>query len=144
MGLDNQQIAEIDRRTLGTERISTREANLKTPDPEANQLLEKIRRRNPTRAAMLSNYVRYLCSFVKECKRVLRPRGQAFVTFGTSHIAGCRVEMDKFFRTAARREGLKIVATIVDSIPSRGMITKRHKTANCISDERVVWVRKVK
>ena len=144
LGLDNQQISEIDRRTLGTERTSTCEASIETPDPEANQLLDKIRRRNPTRAAMLSNYVRYLCAFVKECKRVLRPGGQAFVTFGTSHIAGYRVEMDKFFRSAARREGLKIVATIVDSIPSRGMITKRHRTAGCIRDERVVWVRKAK
>ena len=142
LGLPWEQIAEIDRITLGTERASSCHRCMPTPDSEANNLLEKIQRRNPTRAAMFSIYVRYLCDFVSECKRVLKPGGQAFVTFGTSHIAGYRVEMDKYFRAAALREGFRIVATIVDNIPSRGMITKRHRTAGCIKDERVVWVRK--
>lgn len=142
LGLSEQQIAEIDRLTLGTERTPICQQYQSIPDPEANRLLKKISLRNPTRAAMFSSYVRYLYDFVSECKRVLKPGGQAFVTFGTSHIAGYRVEMDKYFRAAASREGFNIVATIVDNIPSRGMITKRHKSAACISDERVVWIRK--
>ena len=142
LGVAPNIVAEIDRRTLGTERVSLKRAHgdLSTADKDANVLIEKIRLRNPIRAIMVADYVRYLHEFAEECRRVLRPGGDAFVTFGTSHVAGIKIDMAGFFRAAAKDKGLKLVTTLVDRIPSRGLITKRHATAGRIDDERVVWL----
>lgn len=143
LGISPNVIADIDKRTLGTERVSIKQSNgyLTTADKVANLLIEEIHQRNSTRAVMVAAYVRYLDDFAAECRRVLRSGGNAFVTFGTSHISGIKVDMAQFFRRAAEDKGLELVTTMVDRIPSRGLITKRHSTAGRIDDERVVWLR---
>lgn len=91
---------------------------------------------------MVAEYVRYLSRFALECARVLKPGGEAFVTFGTARVAGIPVAWDELFRTLADHAGLTLMAVFVDRIPSRGLMTSRHRTADTIDDERVVWVRK--
>ena len=143
LGVARHVVAETDRRTLGTERVSVTRVrdDLTTADKDANLLIEEIWQRNPIRAVMVADYIRYLYDFAAECRRILRPGGNAFVTFGTSHVAGIEVDMAYFFHSAAEDKGLKLVTTLVDRIPSRGLITKRHSTAGRIDDERVVWLR---
>ncbi len=144
LGFGHAEIAETDRRTLGTERVSVTNVNerLDTPLTEANTLIRKIAQRNTTRALMTAEYIRYLSRFARECFRVLKSGGEAFVTFGTGHVSGIPVAWDGFFRTAAEKAGLRIVAVLIDNIPSRGLMTARHGTSNTIDDERVVWLRR--
>jgi hypothetical protein len=144
LGLDADQIAEADRRTLGTERLSIRDQSerLATECAEANRLIVLINARNTVRALMVAEYVRYLTRFVQECHRVLTPGGHAFVSFGTSRVAGYPVDLASLFALAAERNGLRHVATLIDRIPSRGLLTQRHESASTIDDERVVWLRK--
>ena len=144
LGFRHSQIATVDRRTLGTERITIRQARtrLQTPFSDANSLIQAISEVNLTRALMVAEYVRYLNKFTKECARVLKDGGEAFVTFGTAHVAGMPVAWDALFRVLAAHAGLTVVAVFVDSIPSRGLLTSRHRTSGTIDDERVVWVRK--
>ena len=122
LGFDSPAIVEADRRTLGTERLSIRNASarLTTPLAEANTLIREVATVSPTRALMAAEYVRYLARFAIECARVLKPGGEAFVTFGTGHVAGRRVAWDRLFRTTAKQAGLRPVAVLVDAIPSRG------------------------
>jgi hypothetical protein len=142
MGIDAAEIATIDRRTLGTERITKADVinTLPTPLPDLNSLIDKIRFKNPVRATMLAQYGSYLGNFATELARVLRPNGNAFVTFGTDRMSGFDVKCAEIFAHAAAAAGLRHVATLIDKIPSRGMITKRHSTAATISEEHVVWV----
>ena len=144
LGFLRSELQATDRRTLGTERLSTRNATarLHTPLKEADALIRTISRTNTTRALMVAEYVRYLKRFVVECARVLKRGGEAFVTFGTGHVAGIAVEWDHFFRILAADAGLSLVAVFVDRIPSRGLMTARRGTAATIDDERVVWLRK--
>ena len=143
LGFSESIISETDRRTLGTERVKKRRTiePPKSADEDANRMASLIHALNPTRAVMFIAYVRYLYSFAAECKRLLRPGGQAFVSFGQSHIAGYPIDLDRCFCSAAIHAGLEVVTTLVDRIPSRGLITKRHATAGRIDDERVVWLR---
>jgi len=144
LGYGMSEIAETDRRTLGTERVSVKNVNarLDTPNEEANSLIRKIAQRNTTRALMTAEYTRYLSRFARECFRVLKSGGEAFVTFGTGHVSGIAVGWDRLFCTAAEQAGLRTVAVLVDKIPSRGLLTARHRTSNTIDDERVVWMRR--
>jgi len=144
LGLDRDEIVEADRRTLGTERLGVRDQSerLTTECAEANRLIVLINARNTVRALMLAEYVRYLTRFARECHRVLKPGGHAFVSFGTSRIAGYSVDLANLFALSATRGGLRHVATLIDRIPSRGLLTHRHESAATIDDERVVWLRK--
>jgi SAM-dependent methyltransferase len=143
MGITPADIANTDRRTLGTERI-TKSDILNSPITrfeEVNKLIDKIRAKNAVRSTMLAHYSKYLDDFAKELSRVLRPNGHAFVTFGTDQMSGFSVHCAGIFVRAAAANGLRHVATLVDTIPSRGMITRRHATASTICEEHVVWVR---
>jgi 16S rRNA G966 N2-methylase RsmD len=142
LGLGEARIADIDRNTLGTERVSrARPAQPYSDRTLELTILKEIQERNPVRALMAANYVKYITDFSRECRRVIRPGGNIFVTFGTSRIAGIEVDMSAIFVQAAEDAGLSMQASLVDSIPSRGLITKRHSTAGRIDDERVVWLR---
>ena len=144
LGFDSSTIAEADRRTLGTERLSIRnaQARLTTPFVDANCFIRRVSATNPTRALMAAEYVHYLSRFAIECARVLKRGGEAFVTFGTSRVAGVPAAWDRLFRTAAEHAGLRLVAVLVDRIPSRGLMTSRHRTSSTIDDERVVWLKR--
>ncbi len=143
LGFDEKMIADIDRRTLGTERISKSRCadNLTTDNDEVDSAIEAISKTNLVRAVMVATYVRYLRKFATECRRVLRPGGNMFITFGTSYASGVELALSDWFGSMARDVGFQTVATLVDRIPSRGMITKRHETARTIGDEAVVWLR---
>lgn len=143
LGTRADVIAEVDRRTLGTERAPGQHAaKLSGALSTSNRrLIARVASRNPTRAAILQRYIHYLDAFAVECRRVLRRGGNAFVGFGTSRVAGISLRLDELFSATAATNGLRRVATLVDAIPSRGLITRRHATAGRIDDERVVWLR---
>ena len=142
LGFTSGEIATADRDTLGSERVSAQATlqQLLTGYKSRDKLIRKVWTANHIRAVMLSEYLRYLDCFTMEIRRVLRPGGAAFVTFGTSRIAGVYVDMAAIFRQMARGKGLRCVTTLIDKIPSRGLLTRRHGTANTISDEQVVWL----
>ena len=143
LGFAKDQIAAVDRETLGTERVSLRATlpQLLTGFDVHDRLIRKVWSANRTRAIMLSAYVKYLNDFAAEAHRLLRPGGCAFVTFGTSRIGGIDVDMARIFRQLATTRGLDYVTTLVDSIPSRGLMTRRHRTSSMIADEQVVWLK---
>ncbi len=144
LGFPSSTIAEADRRTLGTERLSIRNARarLTTPFLDANAFIRLVSETNLTRALMAADYIHYLSRFAVECARVLKPGGEAFVTFGTSRVAGVPAPWDRLFRTVAEHAGLRLVAVLVDRIPSRGLMTSRHRTSSTINDERIVWLKR--
>ena len=92
---------------------------------------------------MLSHYGKYVDDFAREVARVLRPGGHAFVTFGTDRMVGIDVNCAEINLSAPQPPTVCCfhIATLVDTVPSRGMITRRHSTASTIAEEHVVWVR---
>ena len=143
LGYTKSEIATVDRKTLGTERIPRAKDidQLLSGNTHQDALIRNVWDRNQVRATMLSAYFRYLKQFLRECRRVLRPTGDAFVTLGTSHIAGIRVDMADYFSCLAVDMGFTYVTTFIDSIPSRGLLTERHRSAGTIHDEQVVWLK---
>ena len=144
-GCDQDDLRIIDRHTMGTEAVPTRAIEfqeLATGDNQVDPIIKMIYNSNPVRARMAADYSKYLFSFARECKRVLRPGGQLLVTLGRSTLAGVSFPADRVFLRASKEVGLEHIATLKDSIPSRGLLTQRHRTANRIDDEYIVWMRK--
>ena len=144
-GYPEEDLRQLDRQTLGTEAVTTRLVGLRellTGDIYVDRIIRAIHERNPTRAKMASDYCMYLVRFAHECRRVLRPGGHLLVTLGRSTLAGVPFLADRVFRHAGQELGLEFVATLVDRIPSRGLLTQRHRTAGRIDHEFIVWLRR--
>ena len=143
LGYTERQIAEAELATLGSERGVWREKKRsESLSREQASIVDLIAKKNPTRAGMLELYLDGLYAFAGELKRVLRCGGDAFVTFGDSQFAGIRVSIGDIFAEFCRRVGLEITARMVDRIPSRGLITKRHPSASVIRGEQLLWLTK--
>ena len=144
-GCREEEIREIDRRTLGTEAVPTRTTPVKDlliGDSYTDQVIRDVYASNPVRARIVSHYSSYLFALAQECHRVLRPGGHLLITFGRSTIAGIPFKVDRVFRHASEGVGLAFIATLVDSIPSRGLLTHRHISAGRIDHEYIVWLRR--
>ena len=144
-GHELDEIRSIDKQTLGTEAVTGRNFpldRLLIGDPFTDRTIRQVFAGNPIRAHMASEYSKYLALFAQECARVLRPEGQLLVTLGRSTLAGVVFKADQIFRRASEKAGLEFVATLVDPIPSRGLLTRRHRSAGRIDHEFIVWLRR--
>ena len=141
VGHSQSRISTFDRRTLGTERIPV---SAPVPYdmllPKHQAVVQDISKANAHRGRMLARYLLGLTQFAKELARVLKPTGNAFVTFGTSTFCGTPVDFAECFKDIAREKGLREVLRLTDAIPSRGMITRRHRSAAVIPEENVLWL----
>ena len=143
LGFTPKQISAIDRRTLGTERVSAKHRSTENYLSQGQkEILESIASVSRPRSMMLSTYLAGLNSFAKEICRLLKPDGNAFITFGTStFVKRHALDFADIFAAFARSFDLVEVARLTDPIPSRGMITKRHHAASVIPTETVIWLR---
>ena len=143
LGYTPAQVAALDRRTLGTERVpSIRRSTTQHLSKHQVSVLEAIAAVSKQRSRMLAEYLFGLREFAKEVKRVLATDGSAFVTFGTSiFVKKHAIDFADMFSSFAATNGLVEYARLTDPIPSRGMMTKRHHTASVIPTETVLWLR---
>ena len=122
LGIDPHDIAEADRRTLGTERLrlSDRLPEAEIPQP-VRALVRRISLRNPTRGTMASATFKGGRSF--QSQRVSAsavPWGIRRVSFAariTSRAAA--VDTARYFSAFANAANLPTSAVLVDKIPSR-------------------------
>ena len=143
-GSSQDEIKQLDRQMLGTEAVSGRAVPLSdmlSGDLYIDQIVRTIHALNPVRARMASEYSNYISSFAEECRRILRPGGELLVTLGRSTLAGIPFPADQILRRAGEAAGLEYIATLVDRIRSRGLLTQRHRTAGRIDHEYIVWMR---
>ena len=144
-GFPKGNLRQLDRSTLGSEAITTCLSPLDallTGDRYVDGAVRQIYEGNPVRARMASDYSKYLRRFAIECGRILAPDGHLLVTLGRSTLAGVPFHADQVLSDAAEAAGLQRVATLVDRIPSRGLLTQRHRTSGRIDQEFIVWLRK--
>ena len=144
-GSSSEELGQIDRQTLGTEAVSRRVSSvgeLLTGDSYTDDIIETIYDAHSVRARMAAEYAKYLARFAAECLRILKPNGQLLIALGRSTIAGVPFPADRIFSRAGMKAGLKLKATLVDPIPSRGLMTQRHKTSSRMDHEYIVWMQR--
>jgi hypothetical protein len=129
----------LERDNIGREHYGKEEvrAGRDSVIPEATLLLKQISRHNELRAHIAANY---LCemndAFTAACS-VLRPGGHFVLIAGDNSIAGKPFFTTRYLRQMLENLGLRLKLELIDNIKSRGLMTKRNKTAGIISREHI-------
>jgi len=138
------QFASLDAKAIGTERIKSEDCKelQKTGIAKADVLLEGIFEKSPRRAYMVSKYFNDIHLVLDEIYRVLREGKYLVLVVGNNSVCGRRFPSHEIMSEIASKSGFTKEFMLVDDIKSRGLMTKRNKTAGIIDSEWVLVLRK--
>jgi tRNA G10 N-methylase Trm11 len=106
-------------------------------EPYKSQL-ERIEKINPTRARITKLYLIEMAQALKEIVRVMAKGGHFVLVSGNNNVCGEVLRNDEYFTHVLLNLGLRLEISLIDHIKSRGLMTKRNKTASVISRESVL------
>jgi DNA modification methylase len=104
--------------------------------------LKSIRDISPLRAHINGNYLLEMESAIKEMYRVLKSNCYAVIVIGNNVVCGSVFETHRYLTAIAERIGFGLELVLIDDIHSRGLMTKRNKTANIINSEWILIFKK--
>jgi SAM-dependent methyltransferase len=103
--------------------------------PLADCLLTQIRSTNPLRAHIAAHYLVEMRSALMGISRVLQKGGYLVLVCGNNHVCGLTFRTSEYLQTLAEEAGLVLRLQLRDEIRSRGLMTKRNRTASVIECE---------
>lgn len=110
----------------------------------ANKLIKKVFLKNPLRSIIISTYLNEMDAALKEMARVLKPGGHLVLVIGNNIVCGMPFKSSEYLLEICKRHGLTLRLKLIDEIKSRGLMTKRNKTASVITREWVLLMQKPK
>jgi DNA modification methylase len=110
----------------------------------ADRILKSMHAESPVRAAIASTYLIEMRQVLNEIWQVLNPGGYLVLVAANNTINGCEFRTQNYLRLIAEQIGFTCILRLVDSIRSRGLMTKRNKTASIITREYVLLFSKEK
>lgn len=105
--------------------------------PAADRMLRDIHSENPIRATIASTYLHEMRESIEEVWRRMKVGGYFVLVAANNHICGREFKTQHYLRMIAEHTGFRTVLRLIDDIRSRGLMTKRNKTASMITRE---WV----
>lgn len=138
------RLRPLERQSIGREHLDAHEARCtyETGYPRVDALLGSIADKNVLRARIASTYISEMAAAIKESARVLKPDGTMILVAGPNIVAGYEFDTPGFLVDIAESFGLKPSLHLIDTIASRGLMTKRNKTAGTIAQESVYLMTK--
>lgn len=109
---------------------------------EIDRILSNIWTKNPLRAHINGNYLAEMKDAILEMYRVLKPNKYCVIVIGNNEVCDELFETQKFIRLLAQDIGFSIELVLIDDIHSRGLMTKRNKTASIINSEWILVFKK--
>lgn len=137
-------LMDLKRLAIGREEFRKREhETLHLTDlPAADAHLKKLFRRSSIRAAVASAYLREMREAIDGIWSLLRPGGYFVLIASNNQIAGETFRANDYLLRLAEQRGFDIQLRAVDTIRSRGLMTKRNRTASVITREYVTLMQK--
>lgn len=108
----------------------------------ADALIQEIAKENASRAKIVGTYLVEMRAALTEAVRVLRPGGCFVLVIGDNTVCGRRFPSSDYLRLMLEGMGMTTILSLVDPIPSRGLMTRRNETAGIIASESVIVLRK--
>lgn len=105
-------------------------------------LLKIIQSRNELRARITKRYLIEMQCVVHEISRILSINGRVVFVIGNNQVCGEVLRNDEFLIRCFEKTGMELELSMIDNIKSRGLMTKRNKTASVISRETVLVFRR--
>jgi DNA modification methylase len=139
------ELRALEVRTLGREHFSRKEIGKakKSGIEEADRLLLSVATDNPLRAHIAWTYLQEMEQAIRSISNILRQDAYALIVVGPNTICGRNFDTPHFIECLAQRAGLASQFKLLDHIKSRGLMTKRNRTAGLIANEVVLCLRKV-
>lgn len=137
-------LRSLEEKSIGREHLLTEPLCLEKGDfPEKYKyLVKKIAKKNINRARITQKYLIEMEQVAKELSRVLAVNGRIIFVLGNNQVCGETLRNDEFMAQCFDKYGLKIKLVLIDDIKSRGLMTKRNRTASIISRETVLVLEK--
>lgn len=138
------ELRAFERQNIGREHLDKTEVTQMPASglTDADTLIDMISSENPRRAAIVATYLSEMKTALIEAVRVLKPGGHFVLVIGDNQVCGREFRSSVYLTRMLNDLGLQTKLQLVDEIRSRGLITKRHKTAGVIAREWVILLQK--
>jgi tRNA G10 N-methylase Trm11 len=132
------QLKPLENQTIGREHLpGDGRSRFITSVSAANSVIARIRKENSLRAAICATYLCEMEEAIGELHKVMRPGGKFVLVIGNNEVCGEEFMSSEYLRDIARSVGFTLQLELIDEIKSRGLMTKRNRTASVITRE---WV----
>lgn len=140
------KLRPIEQQSIGREHLAAKEGlePAGTGVAEADCLLDEIAGRNPLRARIAQRYLLEMRDALSELSRTMRHDGSLILVVGPNLVAGLEFPTPFFLQRMAESLGFSTKLHLIDSIDSRGLMTKRNRTAGVIEQESVFLFKRVR
>jgi len=138
------EITQLDRMSIGSERLKKSDyAELKLTDIRAaDSKLRKLYKKNPERTGIVSNYINDMKKVIDEMHRVLKKDGVIIFIIGNNTVCGEIFKSSTYLLDYFLEKGFNLELLLTDKIKSWSLMTKRNVTADIITHEWIMMLRK--
>lgn len=142
--INNEQYGELERNTIGTERVSMLEKDKDTDTKIIilKKFLDQIKEKNIERYIITRKYFLEMQESINEIHRVLLPGGHFVLLIGENTVCGIKAPTAKILSEYCKEKGLEQISEIEDQIQTFGFMTRRNKTAGIIDKEIILIFKK--
>lgn len=142
--LHNNNLASLDKKSIGREYFSPNEYKQfhKTGFKTIDTILLRIFEKNKLRAYITYTYLIEMQKTFQKSFTILKENGYFIMVIGNNTIAGYEFMTYEYLIEIAEKIGFSTELVLIDDIKSRGLMTKRNKTASVISREYIVIFKK--
>ncbi|MGB1762329.1 hypothetical protein [Alloalcanivorax xenomutans] len=134
------ELSEMESRSIGREHLPKKfgaEAEGRLPD-EFERALLKAKKTNQRRYLINKQYLLDMQDAIASMHAALEPGGNLVIVIGNNSVCGEPLRNDKFVCEVAQSLGMKQKLILDDPIKSRGLMTRRNKTASVIKSEKII------
>lgn len=133
-------LTNLEDKSIGREHAPLRNRERTSPPlpDKYEDLLIRIRKSNETRYHITRSYLCEMREALIEIAKVTAPSGHVVLVIGNNSICNEPLRNDLFATNILTEAGLNLETSLIDHIKSRGLMTKRNKTASLISRESVI------
>lgn len=132
------QLKPLENATIGREHLPGADDQVvETSIAAANAVISRIWKKNPLRAAICATYLNEMEAVFDEVHKVMRPGGNLILVIGNNEVCGQKFMSSDYLREMIERKDFQLELALIDEIKSRGLMTKRNRSASVITRE---WV----
>ncbi|MCX2896392.1 hypothetical protein [Pseudomonas mandelii] len=142
--IESTQLRALEDLNIGREHLPKSQYTniISTGIPDADSVLSDIYVINPLRSAIAALYLLEMRQALTEAVRVLRKGGRLILVIGNNEVCGKEFKSSEYLQEICVAQGLEVELKLIDSIKSRGLMTKRNRSASLITREWVLVFRK--
>jgi len=142
---DAAEIRNINDKNIGREDYHKKvyEKEYKTGIDAADKVLDELYLRGKReRACIVGTYLNEMKLALDESYRVLKPGGHMIIVIGNNTVCGLSFNTQDYLTSYLQSIGMHLEFKLIDDIKSYGLMTKRNKTANTITSEWILVLKK--